>query len=432
MKMNLLNSINDFNDAKSVIPGGVNSPVRAFTSVGGCPRMIKEAEGCYLIDEDNNRYIDFIQSWGPLILGHKDKDVMKAVEEALKRGLGYGAPTNIETKLAKEIISIYDGIEKVRLVSSGTEAVMSAIRLARAYSGRDDIIKFDGCYHGHSDSLLVNAGSGCATFGSPSSPGVPTDFSKHTLVARYNDISSLESCFKSSSNVACVIIEPIAGNMGLVPAHSEFIHSMRAMCDKYGALLIFDEVMSGFRTSLKGSLGFYDVEPDLVTFGKVIGGGLPLAAFGGKSYIMDMLSPLGDVYQAGTLSGNPIASSAGYATLLKIRNNPNLYSNLEALAIKLTNGMQEKALAFGYDMQVCVRGSMFGFFFNNKVVNNFDDAKTSNIELFGKFHHLMLERGVYFAPSTFESGFICSAMNNEVIDKVIEDCEVVFERLCNE
>lgn len=424
--MNLINSINDFNDAKAVIPGGVNSPVRAFDAVGGNPRIIKEANGCYLIDEDDNRYIDFVQSFGPLIFGHNDKYIVDAITFALSKGISYGAPSNIETKLAKEIISAYNGVDKIRLVSSGTEATMSAIRLARAYTNKNDIIKFDGCYHGHSDSLLVGAGSGCATFGVPSSLGVISDFSKHTLVARFNDFQSLESCFKASNDVACVIIEPIAGNMGLVPANLEFLLSLREICDKYGSVLIFDEVMSGFRASFSGSQKYYDIVPDLVTFGKVIGGGLPLAAFGGRSDIMNMLSPLGGVYQAGTLSGNPIASAAGFAMLEKIRANPHIYDTLENLALKLVNGMKQAAANNGFVLQTCVRGSMFGFFFNENEVCNFDDAKKSNTNLFSMFYNKMLERGVYFSPSTFESNFICTAMNENIITKVIEDCEVVF------
>lgn len=430
--MNLLNSINDFNEAKAVIPGGVNSPVRAFKSVGGVPRMIKSANGCYLTDEDNNRYIDFIQSWGPLIFGHCDSDTMDAVRDALTRGIGYGAPTTGETKLVKEIIQSYEGIEKIRLVNSGTEAAMSALRVARAFTGRDDIIKFNGCYHGHSDSLLVSAGSGCATFGSPSSPGVPSDFSKHTLIARYNDIDSVESCFKASGNVACVIIEPIAGNMGLVPSEESFITDLRALCDKYGALLIFDEVMSGFRASHKGSLAYYSVVPDMAIFGKVIGGGMPLAAFGARSEIMDLLSPLGSVYQAGTLSGNPIAVAAGYATLMKIKHTKNLYSTLESLALRLTRGMEERAKAAGYALQTCVRGSMFGYFFNDEKVRDFEGAARSNATTFAAFHQKMLLRGVYLAPSMFESGFICAAMDEKVIDKVLEDCEVVLDEMKNE
>ncbi|RDU57858.1 glutamate-1-semialdehyde 2,1-aminomutase [Helicobacter sp. MIT 99-5507] len=430
--MNLLNNINDFNEAKSVIPGGVNSPVRAFKSVGGNPRIIRDSNKCYLIDEDGNKYIDFIQSWGPLILGHKDSDVINAVKDALNRGLGYGAPTVGETKIAKEIISTYDCVDKIRLVSSGTEATMSAIRLARAATNKNDIIKFDGNYHGHSDSLLVSAGSGCATFGSPSSPGVPSDFSKHTLVARYNDLDSVESCFKASGDVACIIVEPIAGNMGLVPGDREFINGLRVLCDKYDALLIFDEVMSGFRASLQGALSYYDIIPDLVTFGKVIGGGLPLAAFGGKSHIMDLLSPLGSVYQAGTLSGNPIAVAAGYATLKKIKQDLSIYNRLEKLAILLTSGMVKKANDFGFAMQSCVRGSMFGFFFCDSEVKNFDDAKKVDTKLFARFHQKMLEQGVYFAPSSFECGFVCSPMNENIINEVIERCEVVFNELANE
>lgn len=430
--MNILNSINDFNDAKAVIAGGVNSPVRAFSSVGGNPRIIKRAEGCHLIDEDDNKYVDFIQSWGPLILGHKDLATLEAIKCALENGVGYGAPTILETKLAKEIIEVYDGIDKIRLVSSGTEATMSAIRLARAFTGRDDIIKFDGCYHGHSDSLLVSAGSGCATFGNPSSPGVPSDFSKHTLVARYNDLDSLKACFKASGKVACVIIEPIAGNMGLVPSDAEFIKGVRELCDKFGAVLIFDEVMSGFRASLNGSLGFYSVTPDLATFGKVIGGGLPLAAFGGRKDIMDMLSPTGAVYQAGTLSGNPIAVSAGLAVLGQIKLDKDLYTRLEKLAVRLTDGMKDRANRFGFALQVAVRGSMFGFFFNEAEVRNFDDAKKSDTALFARFHRKMMDRGVYFAPSTFESGFICTAMDESVIDGVLSACDEVFEELKNE
>lgn len=300
--MEILHSINDFNEAKQVIPGGVNSPVRAFGSVGGTPRFIARGKGAYIYDEDDNAYIDFVQSWGPLIFGHADEFVESALTLALKDGLSFGAPTEKETTLVKQIISLTGSVEKMRLVSSGTEATMSALRLARAFANKDDIIKFDGCYHGHSDSLLVSAGSGCATFGTPSSPGVPSDLSKHTLVARYNDIDSVRACFEKSKNVACVIIEPLAGNMGFVPADREFIHALRALCDEYQALLIIDEVMSGFRAGLNGALGIYGIEADLVTYGKVIGGGLPLAAFGGRAEIMDMLSPIGGVYQAGTLS----------------------------------------------------------------------------------------------------------------------------------
>ncbi len=428
--LNHLNSINDFNEAKQVIPGGVNSPVRAFKSVGGTPPFIKRGEGPYLIDEDNNTYIDFVQSWGPLIFGHCDKEIEAIVIETIKKGLSFGAPTTLETALAKEVISIYEGIDKIRFVSSGTEATMSAIRLARAYTKRDDIIKLEGCYHGHSDSLLVSAGSGLATFGSPSSPGVPEDFTKHTLVARYNDIQSVESCIQISKQkgkgVACVILEPIAGNMGLVPAKKEFLESLERLCKQEGIVLILDEVMSGFRASLNGSQSFYGVNGDLVTFGKVIGGGMPVGAFGGRSEIMNLLSPQGSVYQAGTLSGNPVAMSAGLVALKKLKNNPEIYGKLESLALQLTNGLKNIAAEFGITLQTCVRGSMFGFFFNQNPVENFEDALKSDTELFGKFHQGMLEKGVYFAASQFETGFICVGMNEAMIDEVLGKAKEVF------
>ncbi|PAF42850.1 glutamate-1-semialdehyde 2,1-aminomutase [Helicobacter sp. 11S02596-1] len=427
--MELLHSVNDFNEAKQVIPGGVNSPVRAFKSVGGTPLFISKAQGCHLFDVDGNRYIDFVQSWGPLIFGHCDSDIQKSVYDAIGNGLSFGAPTELETTLAKEIIAIYDGVEKIRLVSSGTEATMSAIRLARAYSQKDDIIKFDGCYHGHSDALLVSAGSGCATFGEPSSPGVPKDFSKHTLVARYNDIDSVQACFETSKNVGCVIIEPIAGNMGLVPADIDFLQALREMCDKHNAVLIFDEVMSGFRASLKGVQGYCDVVPDMVTFGKVIGGGMPLAAFGGKDEIMRLLSPLGGVYQAGTLSGNPIAVSAGLASVCKIKANPQIYTHLETLAQKLVTGLKEAAKPHKIPLQTCVRGSMFGFFFCDNAVRNFDDAQKSDTQMFAKFHRKMLEKGVYLACSQFETGFVCTAMDDAIIDAVIHCAEKSFDEI---
>ena len=425
-----INSINDFNEAKQVIPGGVNSPVRAFKSVGGTPPFISHAEGAYLFDEDGNSYIDFVQSWGPLIFGHCDKDIESVVIETIQKGLSFGAPTILETALAKEVISIYEGIDKIRFVSSGTEATMSAIRLARAYTKRDDIIKFEGCYHGHSDSLLVSAGSGLATFGSPSSPGVPEDFTKHTLVARYNDIQSVELCIQASKQkgkgVACVIIEPIAGNMGLVPAQKEFLESLEVLCKKEGIILILDEVMSGFRASLSGSQSFYGISGDLVTFGKVIGGGMPVGAFGGKAEIMNLLSPQGNVYQAGTLSGNPVAMSAGLVALKKLKANPKIYKQLESLALKLTQGLERIAKEFQIPIQTCVRGSMFGFFFNQKPVENFEDALKSDTQMFARFHQGMLNKGVYFAASQFETGFICDAMNEAMIDEVLNKAKEVF------
>ncbi|MCX2716129.1 glutamate-1-semialdehyde 2,1-aminomutase [Helicobacter sp. MIT 21-1697] len=430
--MNILQSINDFNEAKQVIPGGVNSPVRAFGSVGGTPRFIARGKGAYIYDEDDNEYIDFVQSWGPLIFGHANEMIESALSLAIKDGLSFGAPTEKETTLVKHIIALSGSAEKMRLVNSGTEATMSALRLARAYSGKDDIIKFEGCYHGHSDSLLVSAGSGCATFGTPSSPGVPNDISKHTLVARYNDIESVKACFEQSKNVACVIIEALAGNMGFVPADSKFMHDLRSLCDEYNALLIIDEVMSGFRAGLKGAIGLYNVQADLVTYGKVIGGGMPLAAFGGRADIMDMLSPVGGVYQAGTLSGNPIAVSAGLATLLQIKSNPTLYEQLEILAKRLIQGLKEAAQSYKIPLQVDCRGSMFGFFFNKKEVKNFDDAKCSDTAMFALFHQKMLEKGVYFACSQFETGFICSAMNESMIDEVIMKAKAAFGEITHE
>ena len=425
--MNLEKSIKAFKEAKEVIPGGVDSPVRAFKSVGGTPIFIDRGEGAYLYDLDGNRYIDFVQSWGPLIFGHCDKDIEDAVIEASKKGLSFGAPTLLETKLAKSMLSLFPQIDKVRFVSSGTEAVMSAIRLARGYTKKDDIVKFVGCYHGHSDSLLVEAGSGMATFGTPSSPGVPADLTKHTLLAKYNDIQSVKRCFENSNNISCVIIEPIAGNMGLVPADKEFLTNLKKLCEENGALLIFDEVMSGFRASLKGASGIYGIDADILTFGKVIGGGMPVGAFGAKKEIMDELSPDGPIYQAGTLSGNPIAMSAGLASLNKlISSKDTLYDNLEHLAKRLVNGFKESAKAHNIPLQVDVRGSMFGFFFNENEVKNFDDALKSDTKRFAKFHQLMLQRGVYLACSQFETGFISTVMDEKMIDEVVKKADEVF------
>lgn len=427
--MNCEKSIKAFQKAQVVIPGGVDSPVRAFKSVGGTPLFIKKGKGAYLVDIDGNKYVDFVQSWGPLIFGHADKTIEKAVIKAVKNGLSFGAPTKVETKLASLICSMFEGMDKVRFVSSGTEAVMSAIRLARGYTNRDDIVKFEGCYHGHSDSLLVQAGSGAVTFGTPSSPGVPSDLTKHTLLAKYNDIKSVKKCFQNSKNIACVIIEPIAGNMGFVPADAKFLEELRALCDKHGALLIFDEVMSGFRASLKGAQGVYETKPDLVTFGKVIGGGMPVGAFGGWAEIMDKLSPDGPVYQAGTLSGNPVAMSAGLASLEKLIAHEGLHVEHEIRAKRLVEGLKSAALAEGIALQVGAIGSMFGFFFNDKPVKNFDDALTSNTKLFAAFHQGMLKEGFYFACSQFETGFISSVMSDEMIDETIEAAAKVFKEI---
>ena len=420
-----------FQEAQSLIPGGVNSPVRAFKSVGGTPIFITEGEGAYLTDVDGNKYVDFVQSWGPLIFGHRDETIETAVINAVKHGLSFGAPTEAETELAKLVVSFFDSIDKVRFVSSGTEAVMSAIRLARGFTNRDDIVKFTGCYHGHSDALLVEAGSGAATFGNPSSPGVPADFTKHTLLAEYNNIDSVKKCFTDSSDIACVIIEPIAGNMGLVPADKEFLHELRELCDANGALLIFDEVMSGFRGTINGAESITGVKPDIVTLGKVIGGGMPVGAFGARSEIMAQLSPDGPVYQAGTLSGNPVAMAAGFAALTKLKQNARVMAVLEARAQRLVAGMANMAKESGITMQTDVRGSMFGFFFNEAPVKNFADATKSNAELFAKFHAGMLEEGFYFACSLYETGFISTATTDTMIEDTIAAADRVFKAIKN-
>ncbi|MFC2073269.1 glutamate-1-semialdehyde 2,1-aminomutase [Campylobacterota bacterium] len=414
-------SIAAFKEAYQVIPGGVDSPVRAFSGVEGTPPFIERGEGGYLFDIDGNRYIDYVQSWGPLIFGHADAEIEASVIEAVKRGLSFGAPTTVETELANEIVTLFDSIDKVRFVSSGTEAVMSAIRLARGVTGRDNIVKFTGCYHGHSDSLLVQAGSGLATFGSPSSPGVPADLTKHTLLATYNDIASVLACFEESpEGIACVIIEPIAGNMGLVPADEAFLEELRCLCTNHGALLIFDEVMSGFRASLKGAQGISTVKPDMVTLGKVIGAGMPVGAFGGSAEIMSYLSPEGPVYQAGTLSGNPVAMSAGLTSLKKLKSNPSIYVSLGNKAKKLMDGFTKAADAVGIPLVTDVRGSMFGFFFSDKPVKNFDDALANDTAMFAKFHKGMLDKGVYLACSSYETGFICAATTDEMIEATIK------------
>ncbi len=418
-----------YEEAMRYIPGGVDSPVRAFKSVGGVPPFIDHGEGAFLYDIDGNRYTDYVQSWGPLIFGHADPQTLEAVCEQAKKGLSFGAPTLLETELAKEIVELFDSIDKIRFVNSGTEAVMSAIRLARGFTGRDDIVKFEGCYHGHSDSLLVSAGSGAATFGHPSSPGVPEDFTKHTLLARYNDLESVKRCFEASSDIACVIIEPIAGNMGLVPADEEFLQQLRALCDEHGALLIFDEVMSGFRASLKGAQGLTSVRPDLVTLGKVIGGGMPVGAFGGRADIMAHLSPEGPVYQAGTLSGNPVAMAAGLSVVRRLKKDPSIYKVLELRAKGLVGGFQKIADARGVPLQTEVRGSMFGFFFNDRPVKNFDDAQKSDLELFAKFHQEMIKRGVYFACSQFETGFICTPLEDKLIDETLEHIDEGLKKI---
>ena len=416
-----------FSEAKKYIPGGVNSPVRAFGSVGGEPVMIDHAKGAYLYDVEGKKYLDFIQSWGPLIFGHCDKDIEDAIISAVKQGVSYGAPSPKETALAKLICDEFKQIDKIRFVSSGTEATMSAIRVARGYAKKDGLIKFEGCYHGHSDALLIKAGSGATTYGNASSSGVPQDVVKNTYLAVYNDIESVKGIFENNKDkIGVVIIEPIAGNMGLVPADKKFLEELRALCDKFGAVLILDEVMSGFRASRLGSYPFHEVDADLITFGKVIGGGMNVAAFGGKAEIMDCLSPDGAVYQAGTLSGNPIAMSAGIAAISKINSDANLYARLEKLALKLMEGFKEVAKSAGITIQTDVRGSMFGYFFTDHAVKNYDDALKSDTKLFAKFHQTMLKRGIYLAPSQFETGFVCDAMSEADIDLAVSAAKEAF------
>ena len=416
-----------FSEAKKYIPGGVNSPVRAFGSVGGEPVMIDHAKGAYLYDVEGKKYLDFIQSWGPLIFGHCDKDIEEAIISAVKQGVSYGAPSPKETALAKLICDEFKQIDKIRFVSSGTEATMSAIRVARGYAKKDGLIKFEGCYHGHSDALLIKAGSGATTYGNASSGGVPQDVVKNTFLAIYNDIESVKAIFENNKDkIGVVIIEPIAGNMGLVPADKKFLRELRELCDKFGAVLILDEVMSGFRASRLGSYPFHEVDADLVTFGKVIGGGMNVAAFGGKAKIMDCLSPDGAVYQAGTLSGNPVAMSAGIAAISKINSDANLYTRLEKLALKLMEGFKEAAKRAGITIQTEVRGSMFGYFFTDHAVKNYDDALKSDTKLFAKFHQAMLRRGIYLAPSQFETGFICDAMSEADIDLAVNAAKEAF------
>jgi glutamate-1-semialdehyde 2,1-aminomutase len=419
-------SIAAYEDAKKVIPGGVDSPVRAFGGVIGTPPFMEKGEGSYLVDIDGNRYLDFVQSWGPLIFGHCDADIENAVLDTVKKGLSFGAPTQLETQLADEIVEMFDNIDKVRFVSSGTEAVMSAIRLARGVTGKNDIIKFEGNYHGHSDSLLVAAGSGMATFGAPSSPGVPADLTKHTLLTEYNNIQQLEKCFEESNDIACIIIEPVAGNMGLVPAKEEFLEKCRELCDKHGAILIFDEVMSGFRASLKGAQGIVKTVPDMVTFGKVIGAGMPVGAFAASKDIMAHLSPEGKVYQAGTLSGNPVAMAAGLTSLRKLKADKDIYDRLNAKAVKLTQGLKEAALKHNIPLQADTRGSMFGFFFCEDVPSNVKEVGKCDFERFAKFHNEMLKRGFYFACSQYEAGFICDSMTDGDIENTIKAANEVM------
>ncbi|WP_096013128.1 glutamate-1-semialdehyde 2,1-aminomutase [Campylobacter lanienae] len=418
----------EFLKAQKYIPGGVNSPVRAFGSVGSTPVMIDRGEREFIYDIENNEYIDYVLSWGPLIFGHCDKDIEDAVISTAKKGLSFGAPCLLETELAQLVLSKFPHLDKIRFVSSGTEATMSAIRLARGYSKKDGIIKFEGCYHGHSDGLLVKAGSGATTFGYSSSLGVPNDIVKNTHLAKYNDLNSVKECFKNG-DIGVIIVEPIAGNMGLVPGSDEFLHGLRKICDENGAVLIFDEVMSGFRASATGSYGLNKIEADIVTFGKVIGGGMPCAAYAGKNEIMELISPLGGVYQAGTLSGNPVAMAAGLAALNKIYNMPNLYDELGKKSKFIIDAMQDSANEMGIPLQTTMRGSMWGFFFNENPVTNYTQALQSDTNLFAKFHAQMLKRGVYLAPSQFETCFVCKPLSQTSLDKTAQAIKESFKSL---
>ena len=415
-----------FDRAKAIIPGGVNSPVRAFGSVGGVPRFIKKAQGAYVWDENGTRYTDYVGSWGPAIVGHAYPEVIEAVREAALGGLSFGAPTEAEIVIAEKIAELVPSVEQLRLVSSGTEATMSAIRLARGFTGRDKIIKFEGCYHGHSDSLLVKAGSGLLTFGNPSSAGVPADFTKHTLVLEYNNTAQLEETFeKIGGEIACVIVEPFAGNMNLVRPSENFVRALRSLTEKHGAVLIYDEVMTGFRVALGGAQSLHGITPDLTTMGKVIGGGMPLAAFGGRKDIMACISPLGGVYQAGTLSGNPVAVAAGLKTLEIIRRE-GFYENLTARTEQLVKGFQTAAAKAGVAFTADSVGGMFGLYFADHAPQNYADMARSNTDGFKHFFHGMLERGVAFGPSAYEAGFVSAAHTPELIDETVAAAEAVF------
>ncbi|WP_439287303.1 glutamate-1-semialdehyde 2,1-aminomutase [Lonepinella sp. BR2357] len=424
------NSTALFSRAERVIPGGVNSPVRAFKGVGGTPVFIQKAAGAYITDTDGKQYIDYVGSWGPMVLGHNHPAIIDAVLKAVPNGLSFGAPTESEITLAELVCKLMPSIELVRMVSSGTEATMSAIRLARGYTGRDKIIKFEGCYHGHSDALLVKAGSGALTLGQPSSPGVPEDFAKHTLTCTYNDLDSVKQAFAQYPNeIACLIIEPVAGNMNCVPPKDGFLQGLRQLCDHYGTVFIIDEVMTGFRVALSGAQSYYGVTPDLTCLGKIIGGGMPVGAFGGKREIMQYIAPTGPVYQAGTLSGNPIAMAAGLACLTELSKTGN-EEKLAQKTAKLANGL--KALADKHDVpfQVQYVGGMFGLFFTEQQeICNFQQVMQCDATTFNRFFHFMLEQGIYLAPSAYEAGFMSLAHSDEDIDRTLVAADKAFAQL---
>jgi glutamate-1-semialdehyde 2,1-aminomutase len=420
-----------FEEAKRYIPGGVNSPVRAFRYVGGTPVFVARAEGAYIYGEDGRRYLDYVGSWGPMLLGHAHPRVVRAVQDAAARGLSFGAPTVLETALARRICELVPSMDLVRLVSSGTEATMSAIRLARGYTGRDRILKFEGCYHGHSDSLLVKAGSGALTIGVPSSPGVPASFAQHTLTAAYNSLDEARAAFASApGQIACVIVEPVAGNMGCVPPVAGFLEGLRELCTRDGAVLVFDEVMTGFRVAPGGAQSLYGVTPDLTTLGKIVGGGAPVGAFGGRRDIMERIAPLGPVYQAGTLSGCPLATAAGLATLEALDEEPGLYERLAERTRQLVEGLSDAARHAGVPLATNAVGSMFGFFFTTDApVRTFAQVMACDTEHFRRFFHGMLAEGVYLAPSPYEAGFVSAAHGDAEIEATIAAARRVFARL---
>lgn len=419
-----------FAEAQRLIPGGVNSPVRAFTGVGGVPLFIEHADGAYLYDADGKKYIDYVGSWGPMVLGHNNDGIRQAVIEAAQRGLSFGAPTEMEVTMAQLVCKLVPSMEMVRMVNSGTEATMSAIRLARGFTGRDKIIKFEGCYHGHADHLLVKAGSGALTLGQPNSPGVPADFAKHTLTCTYNDLDSVRAAFEQYPQaIAAIIVEPVAGNMNCIPPQPEFLPGLRALCDEFGALLIIDEVMTGFRVALGGAQEYYNVKPDLTCLGKIIGGGMPVGAFGGRREVMEALAPTGPVYQAGTLSGNPVAMAAGYACLTQIAQ-PGMHDKLNRLTSQLAQGLLDAAKQENIPVVVNQIGGMFGLFFTDAdSVTCYKDVTQCDVERFKRFFHLMLEEGVYFAPSAFEAGFMSLAHSAEDIQHTVDAARRCFAKL---
>ncbi len=424
--MKTLKSAKAFQTAQKIFPGGVNSPVRAFRSVGGTPRFFARAKGAYLYDVDGNAYIDYVGSWGPMIVGHAHPKVVRSIQKAASFGTSYGAPNLHETVLGKLIQKYYPSLEKLRLVSSGTEAVMSALRLARAFTKRDKILKFEGCYHGHADSLLVKAGSGALTFGIPTSAGVPEDFARHTLTAPYNNFDAVQKIFDANKNqIACVIIEPVVGNSGLILPTDSFLSDLRTLCTEHNALLIFDEVMTGFRVALGGAQAKYKIQPDLTTLGKVIGGGLPVGAFGGRAEIMNLLAPLGPVYQAGTLSGNPLAMCAGIETIGLVTAK-GAFKKIEKQTQKLAKGLEKIAAKKGIALQAPSIGGMLGIFFSAKPVENLEDAMASDTEKFKKFFHGMLEQGIYLPPSAYEAWFVSLSHGEREIERTLKAAEFVL------